>query len=124
MQYDDEQVLAKYVFEHCSSFLTEFEQRVDRACHARAKAAIASPGVARIIEKRHGLFGDPEVDAALADGVDSFRRQCCQRVLTDNAGKIFINRCSRCNRIVRTPKAKQCLWCENDWHGAPAEPKP
>lgn len=124
MKYDDEQVLARCVFDNCGSFLTEFEKRVAMAIHWQAKAATSNPAMARLIEIRHRLVGDAEVDAALADGVDAFRRRCCQRVLTDNAGKIFINRCPRCNRIVRTPKALQCFWCGNDWHGTPAEAKP
>jgi hypothetical protein len=36
--------------------------------------------------------------------------------LTDAEGdKIFVNRCPGCNRLVRTPKAKLCLWCGNNW---------
>lgn len=28
----------------------------------------------------------------------------------------FINRCPKCSKIARTPKAKQCPWCFHDWH--------
>ena len=28
----------------------------------------------------------------------------------------FVNRCPACNRVVRTPEAKQCFWCGHDWH--------
>lgn len=29
---------------------------------------------------------------------------------------IPINRCPACSRVVRTPIAKQCMWCKHDWH--------
>jgi hypothetical protein len=31
-------------------------------------------------------------------------------------GQIPINRCPQRNRIVRTPRARQCFWCGHDWH--------
>jgi hypothetical protein len=43
-----------------------------------------------------------------------------RRLLQDPATQTLINRCPRCHRIVRTPSAKQCLWCKHDWHGSPA----
>jgi hypothetical protein len=33
-------------------------------------------------------------------------------------GLLPLNRCPECQRIVRTPLAKQCLWCGHDWHHA------
>ncbi len=31
-------------------------------------------------------------------------------------GEITVNRCPKCSRVVRTPSAKQCMWCKHDWH--------
>ena len=30
-------------------------------------------------------------------------------------GTYPINRCPSCNRIVRTPQARQCFWCGHEW---------
>jgi hypothetical protein len=27
-----------------------------------------------------------------------------------------VARCPACNRVLRTPEAKQCFWCGHDWH--------
>jgi hypothetical protein len=32
------------------------------------------------------------------------------------SGALPINRCPKCNRVVRTPLAQLCLWCGHDWH--------
>jgi hypothetical protein len=58
--------------------------------------------------------------ALIGDGVDVFHRRAAQRVLREHGKTVFLNRCPRCNRLVRTPRAKQCLWCGHDWHKAAA----
>jgi hypothetical protein len=30
--------------------------------------------------------------------------------------EIYLNKCPKCNKIARTPKAKQCRFCRYDWH--------
>lgn len=30
--------------------------------------------------------------------------------------KIVLNKCPKCGKIARTPKAKQCRFCQYDWH--------
>jgi hypothetical protein len=42
-------------------------------------------------------------------------------LLADPRCQALINRCPRCQRVVATPKARQCLWCKYDWHDGRAE---
>jgi hypothetical protein len=118
VEYRDTQVLTDYVWEHFSHLMTEFEQRVGRAILWRQKAANQTGRAAEILNERWGKVGDPEIDAALTDGPEAFRRGVCARLLVEAGDQLFINRCPRCHRIVRTPKAKQCFWCGHDWHSA------
>lgn len=37
-------------------------------------------------------------------------------ILKDFKDMVFINNCSKCGRLARTPKAKQCRHCGHDWH--------
>ncbi len=30
--------------------------------------------------------------------------------------KVFWNLCPECNKLARTPKAKQCRFCGHNWH--------
>ena len=51
--------------------------------------------------------------------LDEAYRRAGQRVPREVRDLSFISRCPRCGRIVRTPRARQCMWCHHDWHEAP-----
>jgi hypothetical protein len=36
--------------------------------------------------------------------------------LPQSVDKTESKRCPKCDRIARTPEAKQCLWCGHNWH--------
>lgn len=116
MEYDEEEILFVYLRNHCPQLLTEQERRAANAALLRAKMAAAHRQEIQSMLKAKCLFGDAEVDAALADGVDAFYRRVSRRVLSDPAAAAQINRCPRCRRVVRTPAARQCFWCGRDWH--------
>ena len=122
MKYDDERELTRYVWDYYGRLMTPFEQRVGWAHLAEGKGAAGHPEVATFIVRRHGIAGDPEAEAALAGGVGAFRRRVCRRVLAEHGAEVFVNRCPSCERVVRTPQARQCFWCGFDWHGSEAEP--
>src|SRR5437870_9883911 len=102
--------------------MTDVERRAEQAYLARTKAdgayARGNPEMAWLILDKWGCVGDRQIAAALAEGGPAFRKRVFQRVLADPAAQALINRCPRCRRIVRTPRAKQCLWCHHDWHSA------
>jgi hypothetical protein len=121
MEYDDEAELTRYVWDYYEHLMTDFEQRVGRAIFGRMKAAICkSPTQARLTNERRGMVGTPEIDAALAEGIETYRRRTCRRVLADHGSEVFVNRCPQCNGVVRTPQAQQCFWCGHDWHSPPS----
>jgi hypothetical protein len=122
VEYDDERELTRYVWDYHGGLMSEFEQRVGWAYLAECKAAAGHHAVASFILLRYGIAGDPEAEAALADGVEVFRRRVCRRVVTEHGASVLINRCPSCGRVVRTPQARQCFWCGFDWHGWEAEP--
>jgi hypothetical protein len=119
VEYNDESELTRYVWDHYQSLMTDFERRVGMAILGRMKAsASTSPSLAKTLNERWGQVCDPEIEAALAEGDEVFRRRVCRRILTQHAEAVFINRCPQCGRVVRTPQARQCFWCGHDWHQA------
>lgn len=50
------------------------------------------------------------------DDPDTFYEQVRDRILDDHADEVFVNRCPECDHVVRTPRARLCLWCGHDWH--------
>jgi hypothetical protein len=118
--YDESAELFRYVWSHCYHLLTESEQKIDTALLVRAKIAAARNE--RLTEKLltpRAFFGDPEVEAAVAEGYEGFRERTYQRLLADAEVQRLIKRCPQCRRIVATPRARQCLWCHYDWHNEP-----
>jgi hypothetical protein len=116
--YDEERELTRYVWENLRSLMTDGEKLVGKAILARAKAqAVTSESLARTLRGRNwGRIGDAEVEAALAGGAEAYRQRVRDRVLQEHVTEAVVNRCPRCGKVVRTPLAKQCLWCGFDWH--------
>jgi hypothetical protein len=116
MEYDEERELTRYVWGYFSHRMTDFERRVGLAIIGRQKAASAGADAAHPLAVRWGRTDAPEVNAALADGPEAFRRRVCSRVLAEAGDEIIVNRCPRCGRVARTPQARQCFWCGFDLH--------
>ncbi len=125
MDYDEDTVLTDYVWNHYRHLMTDFERRAGYAAgvrtHLTAKehSGLVRREVAAWFREK-GSVGDTAVDAALAEGADAFRRKVRERVMAERGHEVYVNRCPACNRIVKTPKAQQRLWCGHDWHGQTA----
>ena len=137
MDYDENVVLTRYIWNHYPHLFTDFELHVRRVIDVRTKVVLyskqnvdkvaldeflANPNdtqnIAEQYQEARRKFGDtdePLVNAALKDGVESYRQEVCKRILREHNDKVFINRCPKCQRIVRTPEAKLCLWCGHSW---------
>ena len=76
----------------------------------RALAARAAVPFRLVLDATHPFA--TQVQRELADGC----RQAGVPLL--RTGQVVVNRCPECSRIVKTPLARQCLWCGYDWHGA------
>lgn len=119
IEYNDDNELGNYICRHYWELLTESEKATYKASHARQKMDNCdSPNSAlrAKIGERWAHLDDPLINNALRDGHAAFRNNVAKRVLAEQGSRVFINRCPECNRIVRTPKAKQCFWCGFDWH--------
>ncbi|MCA9017338.1 MAG: hypothetical protein KDA77_18595 [Planctomycetaceae bacterium] len=91
--YNDERELTEYIFWNYRKFMTTLEQ---------------------LTEKKMQLDESRRHDSL--EGVVPFRNKVRDRILSEHGDQILINRCAKCNRIVATPRAQQCLWCGYDWH--------
>ncbi len=116
MDYDENSVLTKYVCNHYQHLMTDFERKMMKVISTRIKAEGATQSdVNRMTLRKWGAIDDIEVNELLANGYEAYQRQVRDRILKDYTEEVFINRCPQCNRIVRTPEAKLCLWCGHSW---------
>jgi len=117
--YDDDAVLIEYIKLHLGRCISDveglaltvasFNETRDRLDKASTEAA--NELMARIV-KRH-----PEVLDVASVGTQALWNNIRRKVLiAEQQGEISINRCPSCSCIVRTPSARQCLWCKHDWH--------
>lgn len=118
MDYDEDRELTRYVWNHYERLMTEFERRVGRSIIARWKMERAGTPESAAGLARAFRAGGQEVEEALAEGAEAYRRRVRDRVLTEHGPEVFVNRCPGCGRVVRTPQARQCFWCGCDWHAA------
>jgi len=69
------------------------------------------------IYRKYGWITEDENESdLLKDGEDSFYILIASRILSENKDKIFLNLCPQCQKLARTPFAKQCKHCGYDWH--------
>lgn len=119
--YDERPVLTRYVLRWYPHLMTPAERTGMRAIEMDWKLRTTTAGPSYRARLRQFTEGPVEREA-IEMGAAEFRRRACDRILADHPGEIAINRCPRCDRIVRTPLAQQCPWCGNDWHPRPHEP--
>jgi len=64
-----------------------------------------------------GMFSEQEDYLELVKmTAGEFNSILATRLLCDHKDKIFINRGKKCDKLARTPLAKQCRHCGHDWH--------
>ena len=117
--YDEQRVLAQYLWHNYANLFPSEHREVMKALIGDAKASVARDSL--LVNRIRMIFGSTaagKVAEQLSDGESAFQKRACEQLLTNHPSEIAINRCPRCTRIVRTPEAKQCLWCGHDWHAA------
>lgn len=68
------------------------------------------------LEKRDGHVDDAEVLRAFQKSPEEREAAAADRLMTECIDQIQINCCPKCSCVLRTPLARQCLWCGHDWH--------
>jgi len=116
--YDDQRAVDSYVVRYWTQYLNESEKR----CYnfgvrlAKAQHQAETPWGRQLLAEWERNV-DEDVRDALTDGFASLQERLWQKVLACfQSARVVVNRCPRCSRVVRTPRAQQCLWCGHDWH--------
>ena len=70
---------------------------------------------AGFLQEKGWLSNDEEVGELLREGYEQFRVKTAERILKENAAKVYFNDCPNCGKLARTPQAKQCRYCGYNW---------
>lgn len=120
--YHEEAVLTDYVLDHYSQFNTDVENKAGWVAYFVVGNKLDTEAMIKLAHSRWRAVDGAVVAELLKDGVESYRWRTAQRILREHGDEVFVNRCGRCDRIVRTPKARQCFWCGFDWHAVRHRP--
>ena len=66
-------------------------------------------------ERRGWITNDKEALELLKNGETEFFINTANRILKEHKNDIFLNYCPKCQKLARTPKARQCRHCGNKW---------
>lgn len=58
----------------------------------------------------------PEIQNILKEGHEQFELDVVKRIMAETPEKVFFNNCPKCNKLARTPYARQCRFCGHSWH--------
>jgi len=106
--------LVDYIYNYQSKFMT-----ADEGVAARTAIYIgknASDGLVAMMKHRGWISEDETTKGLLADGFDAFKNRVVNRIYLQYKQELELNICPKCNKIARTPQAKQCRFCFHDWH--------
>jgi hypothetical protein len=113
--YDDDLAVADYVQRNDLDLMTDFERRSLHLAIKRELAEVSETAADRL--PAWVAQEDEAVVRASLSEKTAIRQQINDRIAKSlKDGSLVINRCPKCNRVVRTPLAQQCLWCGHDWH--------
>jgi len=93
---DDEKLTLKY---HMYTYKTE-----------------GNPKMRKIMVERGWISEQPNIKEYLKDGYEEFELSVAKRIMKEAPEKVFLNNCPKCNKLARTPYARQCRHCGNNWH--------
>lgn len=111
--------LADYIFNYCSKFIndTEFKAINHHFGLVKKMDRYGDNLPIQFLEaKKRFLTDDPEALELLKDGYPNFIMKTAERIYRDHKHELQFNLCPKCNKIARTPQAKQCRFCRHDWH--------
>ncbi|MBX3252724.1 MAG: hypothetical protein KF862_01185 [Chitinophagaceae bacterium] len=111
-----------YIARHFPRLLTKTEGSALR--HYNAMFKIGNPDKYDSIDtynerlKWHNddITDDPDTLRLIEAGITDFYINAATRILNETPEKVFLNACPNCNRLARTPYARQCKHCGHSWH--------
>lgn len=68
-----------------------------------------------IMTEKGWINNDPEALNLLKQGYEEFEMNVVKRIMLETPEKVFFNNCPKCEKLARTPYAKQCRYCGNAW---------
>lgn len=105
----------QYILRYFMDLMTDHEVSALKN-HMYTSKTTDNPTLRRIMTERKWIDDNPEVEKLLEKGYDEFELYVAHRIMRETPEKVFFNNCPKCGKLARTPYAKQCRFCRNNWH--------
>ena len=113
-------LLTNYVIDHYRHLLTDQESKIVSALNLKFKSLHSSSSAFRLkLIDRRNLLPDGESQRIFELGFVGGRRAVRDSMLRRHPEEIFLNYCTHCGSLCRTPVAHMCVSCGYTWHAAP-----
>ncbi|CAI8785659.1 hypothetical protein [Chryseobacterium sp. IT-36CA2] len=109
-----------YIIRYFGKLLTR-DEALALNHHMYTLKSSESEHIRNVMIKQGWINSDPEVIKLLEHGYEVFEQNVVTRILTETPEKVFFNNCPKCNKLARTPYAKQCRHCGYSWHDVTAK---
>jgi hypothetical protein len=105
--------LIEYIYIHCSEFKTSTEKLAGKTVLYNKENL--TDKLKKVLIEKNWYSEDDKIQAMIIDGYESFQKKVALRILTEHKEELILNLCPNCNKLARTPLAKQCRFCFHSW---------
>ncbi|WP_284460953.1 hypothetical protein [Chryseobacterium sp.] len=109
----------RYIIKYFSNLMAD-DEKLALKYHMYTYKTSDHPKLRSMMIEKAWLPSESELPLFLKTSYEEFELNVAQRIMTEASAKIFFNTCPTCNKLARTPYAKQCRHCGYDWHNLTA----
>lgn len=109
--------LIEYIFEYCIDYFTDQERKAKKYYLETQDSKGSVKSISKIIKVEEWHMTDDKNSLnLLKGGYEKFKFNIANRIYNEYKDELELNLCPKCKKIARTPNAKQCKFCSNNWH--------
>ncbi len=106
---------ANYIKNYFGNLMTD-DEKLALKYHIYTYKTSENPEMRTMLIEKGWISTEPKIVEFLKNGYEEFELNVAKRIMIDSPKKVFLNNCPKCNKLARTPYAKQCRHCGYNWH--------
>ena len=109
--------LREYIFKYCGKTFW-IKQRLGEMHLKNLVDAVQNVNylMYKILTQGGDTLRDKNISELTNDSYEAYKQRITERIFTECKDELELNLCPQCDKIARTPWAKQCKFCFHDWH--------
>lgn len=108
--------LLEYIYNYCGKY---FWRKVDLSSikfdEFIVEADASNTLMYKVLTQGGKILSNKNISQLTNDGYDAYKVKIAKRIFEEHSNELALNLCPKCNKIARTPQAKQCRFCFYSW---------